>query len=40
MILGVYWYFKFPEHLYHFKFFRFLPGYGGMLITLLNWKRK
>lgn len=29
MILGVYWYFKFPEHLYHFKFFRFLPGYGG-----------
>lgn len=29
MILGVYWYFKFPKNLYHFKFFRFFPGYGG-----------
>lgn len=29
MILGVYWYFKFPENLYHFKFFKFLEGYGG-----------
>ncbi|AZA99705.1 hypothetical protein EG359_08800 [Chryseobacterium joostei] len=29
MILGVYWYFKFPENLYHFKFFRFFEGYGG-----------
>ena len=29
MILGVYWYFKFPDHLYDFTFFRFLPGYGG-----------
>lgn len=29
MILGVYWYFKFPESLYHFKFFRFFEGYGG-----------
>lgn len=29
MILGVYWYFKFPEDLYHFKFFKFLEGYGG-----------
>jgi len=29
MILGVYWYFKFPENLYHFKYFKFLQGYGG-----------
>lgn len=29
MILGVYWYFKFPDHLYDFQFFRFFPGYGG-----------
>lgn len=29
MILGVYWYFKFPESLYHFKFFKFFEGYGG-----------
>ncbi|AZA77558.1 hypothetical protein EG347_08550 [Chryseobacterium sp. G0186] len=29
MILGVYWYFKFPENLYHFRFFRFFEGYGG-----------
>ena len=29
MILGVYWYFKFPEDLYHFKFFNFFEGYGG-----------
>lgn len=29
MILGVYWYFKFPENLYHFKFFNFFEGYGG-----------
>ncbi|WP_160136528.1 hypothetical protein [Chryseobacterium sp. c4a] len=29
MILGVYWYFKFPEDLYHFKFFKFFEGYGG-----------
>ncbi|MGU3376077.1 hypothetical protein [Chryseobacterium sp. M5A1_1a] len=29
MILGVYWYFKFPENLYHFKFFSFFEGYGG-----------
>ncbi|MGH1518392.1 hypothetical protein [Chryseobacterium sp. JK1] len=29
MILGVYWYFKFPEDLYHFKFFNFFKGYGG-----------
>lgn len=29
MILGVYWYFKFPENLYHFKFFKFFEGYGG-----------
>ncbi|MBV8328740.1 hypothetical protein [Chryseobacterium sp.] len=29
MILGIYWYFKFPENLYQFKFFRFFEGYGG-----------
>ncbi|WP_347216484.1 hypothetical protein [Chryseobacterium sp.] len=29
MILGVYWYFKFPDNLYHFKFFKFFEGYGG-----------
>lgn len=29
MILGVYWYFKFPENLYNFSFFKFFEGYGG-----------
>lgn len=29
MILGVYWYYRFPEGLYDFKFFRFLKGSGG-----------
>lgn len=29
MILGVYWYFKSPENLYHFNFFKFFEGYGG-----------
>ncbi|PKF74165.1 hypothetical protein [Chryseobacterium sp. PMSZPI] len=29
MILGVYWYFKFPENLYHFRFFKFFDGSGG-----------
>ncbi|MCC3216405.1 hypothetical protein LIV57_14125 [Chryseobacterium sp. X308] len=29
MILGVYWYFKFPDHLYDFQFFKFSPGLGG-----------
>lgn len=29
MILGVYWYFKFPDHLYDFQFFKFYPGLGG-----------
>lgn len=29
MILGVYWYFKFPDHLYDFTFFKFYPGFGG-----------
>ncbi|ROI06335.1 hypothetical protein EGI16_00055 [Chryseobacterium sp. G0240] len=29
MILGVYWYFKFPETLYHFRFFQFFEGHGG-----------
>lgn len=29
MILGVYWYYQFPEHLYHFSFFHFFKGIGG-----------
>ncbi|MDP9960296.1 hypothetical protein [Chryseobacterium lathyri] len=29
MILGVYWYFKFPENVYSFQFFNFLKGFGG-----------
>ncbi|SHM96132.1 hypothetical protein SAMN05444360_12353 [Chryseobacterium carnipullorum] len=29
MILGVYWYFKFPENLYRFQFFTFINGMGG-----------
>lgn len=29
MILGVYWYFKFPDNLYQFKYFQFFQGYGG-----------
>ncbi|NIF04390.1 hypothetical protein F3J23_02955 [Chryseobacterium sp. Tr-659] len=29
MILGVYWYYKFPENLYDFQFFKFFRGYGG-----------
>jgi len=29
MILGVYWYFKFPENIYSFQFFRFFKGFGG-----------
>ena len=29
MIVGVYWYFKFPDHLYDFQFFKFFPGLGG-----------
>lgn len=29
MILGVYWYFKFPENLYSFHFFKFSQGLGG-----------
>ncbi len=29
MILGVYWYYGFPDGLYHFEFFRFLKGFGG-----------
>ncbi|REC79608.1 hypothetical protein DRF60_04130 [Chryseobacterium elymi] len=28
MILGVYWYFKFPENVYSFQFFKFLKGFG------------
>ncbi|MBF9219815.1 hypothetical protein [Hymenobacter ruricola] len=29
MLLGVYWYYGFPEGLYHFDFFIFRPGLGG-----------
>ena len=29
MVLGVYWYYGFPEKLYHFDFFVFNPGRGG-----------
>lgn len=29
MILGVYWYYKFPENLYRFKYFTFSKGMGG-----------
>jgi hypothetical protein len=29
MLLGVYWYYGFPEGLYHFDFFNFCPGIGG-----------
>lgn len=28
-MLGVYWYFGFPEGLYSFRYFKFFPGYGG-----------
>ncbi|WP_292010988.1 hypothetical protein [Chryseobacterium sp.] len=27
MILGIYWYFKFQENLYHFQFFKFSGGF-------------
>jgi len=29
MLLGVYWYYGFPEELYHFDFFTYRPGIGG-----------
>ena len=29
MLLGVYWYYGFPEGLYHFDFFTFRPDLGG-----------
>jgi hypothetical protein len=29
MLLGVYWYYGFPEGLYNFDFFTFRPGWGG-----------
>ena len=29
MLLGVYWYYGFPEGLYHFDFFAYRPGIGG-----------
>lgn len=29
MLLGVYWYYGFPEGLYHFDFFTYRPGIGG-----------
>jgi hypothetical protein len=37
MILGVYWYFKFPENLYHFKFLNFSKDMADMQIMKLNW---
>ena len=30
MVLGVYWYYGFPEGLYRFDFFTFRPGLGGL----------
>lgn len=36
MILGVYWYFKFPENLYHFRFFKFFQGFGGHADNLVK----
>ncbi|UOQ53400.1 hypothetical protein [Hymenobacter cellulosivorans] len=30
MLLGVYWYYGFPEGLYHYDFFTYQPGTGGM----------
>jgi hypothetical protein len=30
MLLGVYWYYGFPEGLYHFDYFTFRPGLGGL----------
>lgn len=38
MILGVYWYFQFPEDLYQFKYFQFYPGYGGHIDNLAELK--
>ena len=29
MLLGVYWYYGFPESLYHFDYFTYRPGIGG-----------
>lgn len=29
MLLGVYWYYGFPEGLYHFDYFAYRPGIGG-----------
>lgn len=29
MVLGIYWYYGFPEGLYSFEHFKWLPGYGG-----------
>ncbi|WP_375578525.1 hypothetical protein ABWH96_16060 [Marivirga tractuosa] len=29
MVLGVYWYFGFPEGLYSYDYFKWKPGYGG-----------
>lgn len=42
MVLGVYWYFAFPEDLYTYDYFKFSKGYGGHadnpaeLITKVN----
>lgn len=29
MVLGIYWYFGFPEGLYSYKYFKWKPGFGG-----------
>ena len=29
MVLGVYWYYGFPEGIYTFEYFKWKPGYGG-----------
>lgn len=29
MVLGIYWYFGFPEELYSYDYFKWKPGYGG-----------
>ena len=31
MLLGIYWYYGFPEGLYSFDFFTYRPGIGGSL---------
>ncbi|KMQ67543.1 hypothetical protein ACM39_11750 [Chryseobacterium sp. FH2] len=40
MILGVYWYFKFPEGLYNFQYFKFLKGIGSRVNNLAELETK